>query len=547
MQEADRLDRPLPALERRARDHWVLDRRVLERARISRDPRFDGRFFVAVTSTGIYCRPVCPAPSAKSANIRYFPTAAAAAEAGFRPCLRCRPEAAPGTPAWLGTSAVVRRALRLIQDGALDESSVEEFSARVGIGPRHLRRLFVRHVGASPLAVAETRRLQFAKRLLDETRLSMMDIALAAGFGSLRRFNDAFLRTYTRAPREIRKESGSTGHATTCGRWDVQDAERTAGENVLLRLAYRPPYDWTFVSGFLAARAIAGVERVDDLGYARTLALPNAEATVRVRPLPSRNELELSVRGAPPAALFALSVAARRAFDLAADPELTARAFRSDPVLGPLVRRRPGLRIPGVWDPFECAVRAVLGQQVSVAAGRTLAARLVERAGRRIASGAGHRPGELPGGGEGLTHLFPSPHALAQADLGGIGITGARIAAIQALARAVVEGRLDFSAPAEGVIAALESLPGIGAWTAQYIAMRALGEPDAFPAADIVLRRMAASGGPSLTPRALGQRAEAWRPWRSYAVMHLWRAAAERAMERGTRNERRMRRHDDLA
>lgn len=495
----------------------ALDRRVLDRARVSRDPRFDGRFFVAVTSTGIYCRPVCPAPTAKRGNVRYFPTAAAAGEAGFRPCLRCRPEAAPGTPAWLGTSAVVRRALSLIQEGALDESSVDRFAARVGIGPRHLHRLFVRHVGASPIAVAQTRRLQFAKRLLDETRLSMTEIALAAGFGSLRRFNEAFQKAYARSPREIRgRADGATG----------AEGAADAGEAIVLRLAYRPPYDWTFVSDFLKARAIPGVEHADPDGYARTISLANAHApgvanaraVIRVRPLRGRNELELGVWGAPAAALYQISNGARRVFDLAADPELTLRAFRADPILGPLARRRPGLRIPGVWDPFECAVRAILGQQVTVSAGRTLAARLVERAGSA-----------LPTTCEGLTHLFPSPQSLAQTDLGGIGITGARIAAIRALATAVADRRLDLSAPADEMTAVLEALPGIGAWTAQYIALRALGEPDAFPAADIVLRRMAAAGGKALTPRALAARAEVWRPWRSYAVMHLWCAAGAQA------------------
>ncbi len=496
----------------------ALDRRVLDRARISRDPRFDGRFFVAVTSTGIYCRPVCPAPTAKRGNVRYFPTAAAAGEAGFRPCLRCRPEAAPGTPAWLGTSAVVRRALSLIQEGALDESSVDRFAARVGIGPRHLHRLFVRHVGASPIAVAQTRRLQFAKRLLDETRLSMTEIALAAGFGSLRRFNEAFQTAYARSPREIR----GRGMTQADGATDAEGTADITGEAVVLRLAYRPPYDWTFVSDFLEARAIPGIEHASRDGYARTISLANAHApgvasahaVIRVRPLRVRNELELGVWGAPAAALYQISNGARRVFDLGADPELTLRAFRADPILGPLARRRPGLRIPGVWDPFECAVRAILGQQVTVAAGRTLAARLVERAGS-----------SLPTTCEGLTHLFPSPQSLAQADLGGIGITGARIAAIRALATAVAERRLDLSAPADELTAALEALPGIGAWTAQYIALRALGEPDAFPASDIVLRRMAAAGGKALTPRALAARAEIWRPWRSYAVMHLWRAA----------------------
>jgi AraC family transcriptional regulator, regulatory protein of adaptative response / DNA-3-methyladenine glycosylase II len=482
----------------------TLDRRALERARTSRDPRFDGRFFVAVTTTGIYCRPVCPAPPPKSAHVRYYESAAAAAEAGFRPCLRCRPEAAPGTPAWLGTSAVVRRALRLIEQGALDQSSVDEFASRIGVGPRHLHRLFVQHVGASPLAVAQTRRLHFAKQLIDQTSLPMTEIALAAGFGSLRRFNDAFQCAYARSPRDIRRASEPVS---------VRSGEMS------LRLAYRPPYDWRWVQSFLATRALRGVERVDARGYARTIALPSGPAIIGVRPVSGRNELELNVHDAPAASLLQLSLAARRTFDLAADPALTAQALKPDAVLGPLVRRRPGLRIPGVWDPFECAVRAVLGQQVSVAAGRTLTDRLVERAGTRV-----------PENSAGLTHVFPTPEAIAATALDGIGITGARIACLQGLARAVIERKISFDAPAAELAAALEALPGIGAWTAQYIALRALGEPDAFPAADIVLRRMASAGGSPLTARMLTQRAEAWRPWRSYAVMHLWCAAGERAL-----------------
>jgi AraC family transcriptional regulator of adaptative response / DNA-3-methyladenine glycosylase II len=479
-----------------------LDRRALDRARSSRDPRFDGKFFIAVTSTHIYCRPVCPVPSPKSANIRYYATAAAAAEAGYRPCLRCRPEAAPGTPAWLGTSAVVRRALGLIHEGALDEQSVAALAARVGIGPRHLHRLFVQHVGASPIVVAQTRRLHFAKRLLDETSLRMVDIAIAAGFGSLRRFNHAFLATYRRAPRELRRH-----------RRLGAGVER--GDEVVLALAFRPPYDWEQVRGFLAARAVPGVERVDARGYARTIAAGGGHALVAVRPRPDANALELRVRGAAPADLFAISSTARRVFDLSADPARIAAAFAADPLLAPLAKARPGLRIPGAWDPFECAVRAVLGQQVSVAAARTLAARLVGRAGRPIA-----------GGGDGLTHRFPSPAALAAAGLEGLGLTGGRIRALQALARAVDQGGLDLGGPVEEVTAALAALPGIGDWTAQYVALRALAEPDAFPAGDLVLRRAAAAGRAPLGTRALRERAADWRPWRAYAALHLWGAAA---------------------
>ena len=508
------METPPPSLPARA---------VLDRARRSRDARFDGRFFVAVTSTGVYCRPVCPAPSPRAANVRYFASAASAADAGFRPCLRCRPEAAPGTPAWLGTSAVVRRALALIHDGALDDAPVEALAARVGIGPRHLHRLFVAHVGAPPVAVAQTRRLHFAKRLVDETDLTMTQVAIASGYGSLRRFNAAFLATYDRPPSALRR---------------LRPAPATADPGALvLRLPLRPPYDLDGVLRFLGARALPGVERVDVDGYARTVALESGTAAVRIgRPADSRRSrragsdatdaLELRVTGAPPAALLRITADARRAFDLAADPAEVQSAFRADPLLGPLVRRRPGLRIAGAWDAFECAVRAVLGQQVSVEAARTLAARLVERAGTR-----------LPTPVDGLTHVFPSPTSLAAVDLGGLGLTSSRAASIAALARAVADGRLDLRGPSDEVVAGLRALPGFGDWTARYVALRALGEPDAFPSGDLVLRRVAGGASP-LTARALDARAESWRPWRGYAVFHLWAAAAAARDERRGRRAR---------
>jgi AraC family transcriptional regulator, regulatory protein of adaptative response / DNA-3-methyladenine glycosylase II len=491
-----------------------LDPEALNRARISRDPRFDGKFFIAVTSTGIYCRPICPSRYAKRANVRFFGTPAAAEAAGFRPCLRCRPEAAPGTPAWLGTAAVVRRALRLINDGALDEDSVEALASRLGIGPRHLLRLFGRHVGASPIAVAQTRRLHFAVCLLEETNLPITQIAMAAGFGSCRRFNDAFRHTYRRAPRELRRTGRRGGEAG-------------GTEEVVLRLAYRPPYDWAHMREFLAARSVAGVERVDARGYARTVACEGGHALIRVNALPGEDALELRVAGAPPAALLQLSSVARRVFDLAADPQRIGAELARDALVGPLVRQRPGLRIPGAWDPFECAVRAVLGQQVSVAAGRTFAVRLVERAGTAIRGGDG-----------GLSHLFPDAAALAAADLTTLGLTRSRAATLHALARAVLERRIDFSAAPEEVAAAMAALPGIGPWTAQYVALRALGEPDAMPTGDLVLRRMTAAGGRLLSARELEARARDWQPWRGYAVMHLWRAAVSRAPRAaGVRNQ----------
>ena len=478
------------------------DTRTLDRARSSRDARFDGKFFIAVTSTRIYCRPVCRVRDAKRSNVRYYPTAAAAAEAGFRPCLRCRPEAAPGTPAWLGTLAVVGRGLRLIEEGFIDDHSVDELAQRLGMGSRHLHRLFVQHVGAPPIAVAQTRRLHFAKRLLDETRLPITSIALAAGFGSIRRFNDVFRLTYRRPPREIRK-----------GRSAAVDG--IGIDEVVLRLAYRPPYHWTHLQHFLAARAIRGVESVASHRYARTVVTPDGGwAIVQVRSLDGENALELRVCGANPTALLYLLAVARRAFDLAADPATIARSFEDDPIMAPLVKRRPGLRIPGVWDAFECTVRAIVGEQTSIAAARTSARRLVERAGQPISTPIA-----------GLTHLFPTPAALVAADLGRLGLTGGRVAAIKALSTAIADGTLDFSAATEEVIGKLTRIRGIGPWGAQYVALRALGEPDAFPSTDLALRRAASGSARTLSAHALERRAEVWRPWRAYAAIYLWAAA----------------------
>ncbi|HEV2112061.1 MAG TPA: AlkA N-terminal domain-containing protein [Gammaproteobacteria bacterium] len=477
-----------------------LDFEACERVRLARDARFDGRFFIGVTSTGIYCRPICPAPHAKSANVKYFPTAAAAAEAGFRPCLRCRPEAAPGTPAWLGTSVTVRRGLKLINEGALDTQSVEQLATRLGIGPRHLHRLFIQHLGASPMAVAQTRRLHFAKRLIDDTNLAMTDIALASGFGSLRRFNDAFHQTYGRAPRQLRRER----------RRDAPD-----GDALSLRLAYRPPYNWEAIRDFLATRALPGVERVTADSYARTVQVGESSGWFEVRPVSDAHALQLTLHGLGPESLFTVVRRVRHMFDLVADPEDVRTTLKSDELLAPLLRRNPGLRVPGAWCPFELSVRAVLGQQVSVAAARTFAARIVAAYGSAL---------EQPA--EGLTHLFPAPQALARADLGGVGLTGARARTLNALAGAVLEGQLCFeTASAEETRESLQRIPGIGAWTAEYAAMRALADPDAFPAEDLVLRRMAGNGHP-LTAQELKRRAEAWRPWRAYAVLHLWRAAS---------------------
>ncbi len=480
-----------------------LDRRVCDRARRSRDARFDGKFFIAVTSTRIYCRPICPARSPKDENIRYYATAAAAQAAGFRPCLRCRPEAAPGTPAWSGTSSVVSRGLRLIGEGALDRDGVEALADRLGVTARHLRRLFVQHLGATPIDVALTRRVHFAKKLLDETPLPIAQVAFASGFGSLRRFNGEMRRAFSRTPTELRKLS----------------RRRPEGSgSYQFRLAYRPPYDWAHVIGFLAARATPGVELVEAARYQRTVAINGTTGTIAVSPAEQGAALTLDVQFGDPRALLTIVERVRRIFDVGADPSIIAQQLSGDRLLRQAAAAHAGIRTPGAWDPFEITVRAILGQQISVAAATTMAGRVAARWGTPIESGElGVGSGELMK----LSRLFPTPAQLADAAFEDVGIISSRAATLRALARAVRDGSIVF----DGVstIEALRSIPGIGDWTAQYVAMRALNEPDAFPSGDLILRRM----GGELSARELERRSEAWRPWRAYAVMLLWQAASD--------------------
>lgn len=480
----------------------LLDPRTCERARLARDPRFDGRFFLGVRSTGIYCRPICPAPAARAENVEYFMTAAAAAEAGFRPCLRCRPETAPGTPAWQGTSTTVSRALRLIADGALDAGSVEELASRLGVTSRHLARLFRQHLGASPLAVATTRRLQFAKRLIDDTDMKFADIAAAAGFGSLRRFNAAVRATWNRSPSELRKLRRPL----------------SAASGISLRISCRAPFDWQHWLDFLARRAIPGVERVDGSSYARVVVTQGG--TGRLRITPDDHGAFLNIEGVPPVELFQVVRKARALLDADADPLSIIDTLREDDSLRRHVEARPGIRVPGAYDAFELAVRAVLGQQISVAAARTLAARIVTHWGEAVAEPR-----------EGLTHVFPAPEALAGAPLESIGLPAKRADALRALARAFANGVIDLDAEPQAVREQLVALPGIGEWTAHYISMRALRDPDALPAADLVLRKMLGNGAP-LATRQVEWHSQRWRPWRAYALMHLWAAATDHASTR---------------
>jgi AraC family transcriptional regulator, regulatory protein of adaptative response / DNA-3-methyladenine glycosylase II len=472
---------------------------VCSRARLSRDARFDGKFFIGVMSTRIYCRSICPAPTAKEKNVRYFPTAAAAAEAGFRPCLRCRPECSPGTPAWLGTPNTVSRALRLISESGLEDGGVEGLADRLGIGARHLRRLFLRHLGATPSAVAQTRRLQFAKKLIDQTRLSMSDVAFASGFGCVRRFNANIRKFYRRTPTQIRR---------------LAHQKHSLAENeYLFLLRFRPPYDWQGMLAFLAPRVTPGVEAVDNGIYRRTIFLNGNSGFFEISLDRENNTLVARVRFADPRLLFSITERIRAMFDLNGDWASVEKTLRTDPVLGAPVQAQPGLRVVGSWDGFELAVRAILGQKITVKGATTLAGRIARLYGQ---------PFEAENG---LTRIFPSPKVLADADLSGVGMTKARAETIRSLARAVCDGTLGF----EGVIdsdafrARLCELPGIGPWTAQYVSMRALGEPDAFPSGDLGLQRSLGLKN----SRDLEKRAESWRPWRAYAAMYLWKVPHE--------------------
>jgi AraC family transcriptional regulator, regulatory protein of adaptative response / DNA-3-methyladenine glycosylase II len=480
----------------------ALDWQVCSRARLSRDARFDGKFFIAVTTSRVYCRPICPARNAHEEHVRYYATAAAAEAAGFRPCLRCRPECSPGTPAWMGTSNTVSRALRLIAEGGLDERDMEAFAAQLGIGPRHLRRLFVQYLGAPPSAVAHTRRLQFAKKLIDETDLPMTQVALASGFGCVRRFNAAIQSTYHRTPTRLRQTARHQPAGTP--------------HEYLFRLHYRPPYAWKQVLAFLAARATPGVEAVEGSTYRRTIALRGHAGSLAMTP--EKDLLVLRLQFREPRLLFAVVERVRAMFDLNADWQTIASRLRLSAPLAAGVKRCPGLRVPGCWDGFELTVRAILGQQVSVAAATTMAGRLAQRFGEPVAAP------------NGLTHLFPAAGVLAEADLESVGITRGRATAIRALARAVADEEISF----EGVVDVpaflerLEALPGIGPWTAQYVAMRALGEPDAFPCGDGALQ--ARCGG---NARAIEDLSQAWRPWRAYAAMILWTCGQNGAERNG--------------
>lgn len=495
----------------------VLDPDHCYRALVAHDPRFDGRFFVGVSSTGIYCRPVCRVRTPKRANCAFFANAAAAERAGYRPCLRCRPELAPGLASVDAVDRLAQAAALALEDGLLEEDGVADIAARLGVTDRHLRRVFETAYGVSPAQYRQTQRLLLAKRLLADTRLPVTQVAYASGFRSLRRFNAALAAQYSLTPTAIRKDQ----------------ARDVASRDLVLELAFRPPLDWPRLLAFLARRSIRGVEEVRDAAYLRTVALPvpaqrgdgertadakTATGWIEVTHARERGTLRVTVSSGLARVLPAVAARVRRLFDLAADP--VAIAAR----LGELATGAPGMRVPGAFDGFEVAVRAILGQQVSVAAATTLAGRFAAAFGT---------PATTPHAA--LTHAFPAPARIAAArwqEIAALGIVGARAQALVALAREVASSRLALEPAADlaATLARLESLPGLGPWTAQYIAMRALAWPDAFPASDLgILKALGVASA-----RAARERAEGWRPWRAYAVMHLWLSLERGGAQPGT-------------
>jgi AraC family transcriptional regulator, regulatory protein of adaptative response / DNA-3-methyladenine glycosylase II len=559
----------------------TLDFDTCYRAVVARDPRFDGRFFTGVTSTGIYCRPICPARTPARRNMRFLPHAGAAEAAGFRACRRCRPESSPGSPDWNARADLAARAVRLIADGYADEHGISGLARRLAVAERHLRRLLLAELGTTPIALARTTRLQTARRLLAETGMLVTEIAFASGFSSVRQFNASFREAYGRPPTALRARvprprrrpaggarpgpppatdrqaqdeqaqdeqaqdeqaqdergaarqgaagRGAAGHGAA-GQ-EPREETATSGTWLMLRLACREPFDGQSLLRFLAARAIAGVEEVAHGRYARTVRVPGGSGIVELVPPPAARggepgragraggtaggaQVLLRVRLTGLRGIGQVVSRCRQLFDLDADPQAIAAALAADEALAPLVAARPGLRVPGAYDGFELAVRAVIGQQVSVPAASTLTGRLAARHGTRLDGAAG------PAGP--LSVLFPRPADLADADLAGLGLTTARQATLRALAAACAAGRLDLDpgTDPEETAARLAELPGVGPWTVAYIRMRA-GDPDAFPGTDLGLRRaMERLGcGPG--------RADQWRPWRAYAALHLWAALAE--------------------
>jgi AraC family transcriptional regulator of adaptative response / DNA-3-methyladenine glycosylase II len=469
----------------------------------ARDARYDGRFFICVNTTGIFCRPICPARPPKPQNCFFVETAEAALALGFRACKRCRPEVRQDSAAWVQTQSSIKRAMRLIAGGALDDTPIEDFAARLGIGGRHLRRLIKSELGVAPKTLALARRASFARDLIENSQLPMTAIAAASGFASLRRFNEVVRTAYGGAPTHLRRErTGRTGD--------------DASLSLSIRIA--GPFDWNEHFSFFKERAIAGVENAEAGVYRRILTIGDSRVALKIKAQPDVG-VNVELRGAKIDDLYAITKRVRRALDLDTDIAAIGKTLGADPFMRALIRKRPCLRLPGAWGEFELAVRALLGQQISVKAARTIAGRLSERFGQNA-------PANMSDWN--LRWAFPMPEAIADATeskLTGIGLTGRRAAALRSLGRAAASDP-DLFAPAaslEQLIERLQALDGFGPWTAHYVALRAFHEPDAFPASDLGLRKALANADGGLpSEREVLARAEAWRPWRGYAAQHLW-------------------------
>ncbi|MGW2053308.1 AlkA N-terminal domain-containing protein [Streptomyces sp. NPDC001840] len=484
------------------------------RAVRSKDARFDGWFFTAVLTTRIYCRPSCPVVPPKAENMTFYPSAAACQQAGFRACKRCRPDTSPGSPEWNARADAVARAMRLIQDGVVDREGVPGLAARLGYSARQIERQLLAELGAGPLALARAQRAQTARVLIETTALPMAEVAFAAGFASIRAFNDTVREVFALSPSELRTRAsrGARGAHGMRGTRSTGDPEQAGTRGVIsLRLPFRAPLNPDNLFGHLVATAVPGVEEWRDGAYRRTLSLPYGHGIVALSPRPDHIACRLSLTD-PRDLTLAIS-SCRRMLDLDADPVAVDEQLRADPQLAPLVDKAPGRRVPRTVDAAEFAVRAVLGQQVSTAAARTHAARLV------TAHGV---PVDDPEGG--LTHLFPAPEALAGLDPEALALPRTRRTTLTTLVAALADGslRLGTDSDWERAREQLTALPGFGPWTVEAIAMRALGDPDAFLPTDLGVRRAAGRLGLPSTPAALTKRAAAWRPWRAYAVQYLW-------------------------
>jgi AraC family transcriptional regulator of adaptative response / DNA-3-methyladenine glycosylase II len=494
-------------------DFMMQDTKALYRALRSHDRRFDGLFFVGVKSTGIYCRPVCTVKPPKEINCTFYDSAQLAEQAGFRPCLRCRPELAPGNAPVDNSQRLAHLIVRRIEEGVADEeAALEKIAREFRLSSRQIRRIIQKELGVSPIQLILTRRLLLAKQLLTETRLPVIEVAFASGFSSLRRFNDAFLSRYRMPPTRLRKDAAEGGTVTT------------SADTLTLQLSYRPPYDWRGTLAFLKARELKRVEWVGDDFYARTVHLGDKKGWIRVTHAEKKNALLLELSHELTTVLPALLNRVRDLFDLNARPDAIAGQLRKDKFLAPMIKACPGMRVPGAFNGFELGLRAILGQQVTVKSATTVACRFAETFGEALTTPF-----------QELDRLTPDPARIARAsvdDIARLGIVSARAKSTIALAQAQVSGQLSLESGAhhdpDEMIACLVELPGIGQWTAHYMAMRVLRWPDAFPKEDIVVRNILGGVG----AREAEEISQAWRPWRSYAVLHLWRNSSGKSRKR---------------